>query len=269
MGIQKTTLSFFYLCVLLTASIAREDFEDESNNNGSSSSLQQQGKQLKTFRYSPETDNFQPKEDLRVNRTYLNFSEKKGQIRDIRTRDQVVTKEFQEFNDLSIATDVKKVPFSPLSFIQIHPNLPTSIILPSNILITYVDIQPQTVEKEFDFNFLDLKPMPELTKVAVTLKYIYDSDPKEHTKVNTMKIIVDRYTQTNEKDKTLYTVFEYAKEDGIEPSDLLDLFYKKYGEYPKSNDAIMVNGTVYEFIEDQINGVVSVDTKKYRINKGK
>lgn len=265
MILKRASLSLCVLFLALSphALYCADDFADGNGNDNTNNDNKQ-----RTFLYDAPQQNFQPPSDLRINRFYLELYNRKQQIKDIKVKDQSVNRELQEFNDLAIATDVKRIPFKPLDFIQVHPSLPTTITLPNDLLITYVDVQPETVIPQYDFNFLEIKPTPELSKCAITLKYVYDKDTKQKKQVHTMKLIVDRYTQSNDNDKTLYTMIEYVREDKIDPTDLLELYYKKFGDYPKNNDAITVNGRAYQFIEDPINGVVSIENKKYRIKRG-
>lgn len=258
--LRNTPLSLLMVMLLSLPLFSAEDFDD--NSGGENANKQ------RSYLYDQKRNNYQAPDDLKVNRYYLDFYNRKSQIKEVKQKQQSINREFQEFNDLSIATHVKKIPFKPIDFLQVHPTLPTSVILPNDVLITYVDVQPETVVPEYDFNYLEIKPTPDLTKSAITLKYIYDNDTKEKKQVHTMKLIVDRYVQTSENDKTLYTMIEYVREDKIEPTDLLEYYFKQYGKYPQNNDAITINGRVYQFIEDSINGVVSIEDKKFRIKRG-
>jgi hypothetical protein len=219
----------------------------------------------RTFIYDKQS--FQTPVDLEIKREYLKLYDKKQKIRNIKKRDVSIQKEFQEFNHLAISNTPKKLPFTPISFIEVHPHLPTSISFPENVLITFVDVQPRTVVPQFDFNLLDIKPTDNLLRTVLTLKYYLSSDPDK--KVHTLKIHVNRYTQNYSNDKNLYTMFEYIKTEDISEIEILKSYLKlKKGELPKDGSSINIDNVEYRFVEDQVNGTIRIGNKKYLIQRG-
>jgi hypothetical protein len=217
----------------------------------------------KTF-FNNQMEEVQP--DLRAKKQFLDYYNQKDKIQSVKKKTEDIEREFLELNRLSISNQTKMLYFADITFLEVHPLVPISIEFPQDIVISHVSVMPETLQPKYQFNLIDITPTSALLKSTVTLKYVHVNDPLQNVK--TLKLVIDKYKQDKNKDKELYSMYKVEYKTEIDPIKLLELYIKKYSKNPQNKSSIKIDGVVYQFIEDGINGTLLIENKRYVIKRG-
>lgn len=199
--------------------------------------------------------------DLIYNKRYLELVKKKDTIREVRKKDIIIDKEFHDLNNISIATKPSTRLLKNIDEIYMHSQFPISLVLPQDIKVTFVKAFPETIKPTKTLNIIDIEPTNNLLTSTLQIKYLKDGVP------GIMTIIVNRYNKElaiNKKDYTLYPIINYINFTPLEPSKVVELYrLKNKNKSPIDNSSVVINKVVYRFVEDYVNGYLTVDNRKF------
>lgn len=205
------------------------------------------------------------KGDLNLNKAYLDLFYMKDDVRRIRGKSEVIDKELDGTGFFSESFKPLEKIVQTVDKIYLHPKRSVTVMLPAGSEITHLTPTFSAKFIEYDetrpSNIFTVLSMPSFVSGDVTVYYSIRG------KSYIMKLICEKYAQTNDTTQSYYSVIAYKEAPVYEPFDVMEAYKKEYGSYPiRKYSFITLNGMVFKIIEDRDYGSLSVPNgKKYRV----
>ncbi len=183
------------------------------------------------------------------------------EFKKMREDKNLIEDEFLNLNSFEIATNPERLKLNDTNFITIHPEFPKTVIF-SNARITDLTAYPTggviVMMDENNYNTIEIKTANNLKKGVVVVKYLDKSGKRKIT-----NILIDSYNSKSNKKLFLTTILnDYSQLPAIE---IVKSYQKLHKTAPVHNSSIVINDEVYRFIEDNVNGFVTIGNKKFKI----
>lgn len=222
--------------------------------------------------YTPSSDTTIPSQDPSINNTnsigeeevdetiikakdYLKFYKKRKNIPKIINQDRVIKEYFLELPNLKVANFNKKFKMRDINQINMHPNYPQTIILPTSATVTNVYTYPPTVQPNAQFNRIDIVPSNDLLKTTMIVTYLEGNSIKNTT------FLISKVS--NNRHSLIYPIITYAYPTLLDSQRIVSIYYDSYGKMPRNKSTINIGGNIYTFVKDNINGYVKIGNDNY------
>lgn len=198
-----------------------------------------------------------------INQAFLDLSKKENldKFKQIKEDKTLIENEFLQLNSMSISNSPQILKNSDTITIMMHPEFPRTMVF-EKIKITNLSAYPSdsvaVYMDEQNYNTIEIKTNNAFKKGVVVLKYLDENNNKK-----VQNILVESYAPKVDNKIYLTTIVKnYVQQ---KPFEILKAYQKLYGSNPKDGSSIVINNEVYRFLEDKINGFITFDNKKYRI----
>jgi len=199
---------------------------------------------------------------LNYSKYWLDLASKENteKIDTVYEKDIEVTKKFEYLEGFEMSNRPKQVVLNSTMFIKAHPMYPFSLILPDGYTINDIhSFDQKDVSWKYDKNIVDLKAMATLSQQTLMIKYADRQGRKYAT-----NLVVDRYTKGHGQ---VHNIYEAIQPKHLSVTEVLDMYYKKYGNFPQKTTYVTIEGVAYHFLEHR-DGTLDLDGKKFFFKYG-
>lgn len=198
--------------------------------------------------------------DLKIKKFYLDIKDK--EIKNIKKKDEELTYLFDDFDETLLNYKPIQKPISTIDRIMTHPYFTTTILLPSGAVISSVDMSVEPITLKYEQNTILLRVKKDFKISNMTI--IYSLEKKNYV----ANFIVEKYDR-QKTDEKLNLVFDFQNVKRRDDFEVINLYVKTYGAYPKEDyNYIEIDGITYRIIKDNKFGNLNVGNTKYRVDTG-
>lgn len=196
--------------------------------------------------------------DVKVNEFYLNMNG--DDIKRLQERDKEIKHLLDKFDSVRINQNPLVKSILSQDEIAVHPYFTFTILLPAGSKITLA--QGKSLEKiSFNENIVLFDVNNDFDRGNLIILF---TDKNNKNKI--LNILVRRFSIDEIKNQELNTIYTYIDQKILKDEEVLEAFYKQYKKYPdKKFNYLYVDDMVYKIMEDEINGNLYIQNKKYRI----
>ncbi|QKF65548.1 hypothetical protein [Campylobacter corcagiensis] len=198
--------------------------------------------------------------DLKIKKFYLDIKDK--EIKNIKKKDEELTYLFDDFDETLLNYKPIQKPISTIDRIMTHPYFTTTILLPNGAVISSVDMSVEPITLKYEQNTILLRVKKDFKISNMTI--IYSLEKKNYV----ANFIVEKYDR-QKTDEKLNIVFDFQNVKRRDDFEVINLYVKTYGSYPKEDyNYIEIDGITYRIIKDNKFGNLNVGNIKYRVDTG-
>lgn len=198
--------------------------------------------------------------DLKIKKFYLDIKDK--EIKNIKKKDEELTYLFDDFDETLLNYKPIQKPISTIDRIMTHPYFTTTILLPNGAVISSVDMSVEPITLKYEQNTILLRVKKDFKISNMTI--IYSLEKKNYV----ANFIVEKYDR-QKTDEKLNLVFDFQNVKRRDDFEVINLYVKTYGAYPKEDyNYIEIDGITYRIIKDNKFGNLNVGNTKYRVDTG-
>lgn len=182
-------------------------------------------------------------------------------FKEVRENKSLVEDEFLKLREIEVSAIPENMKLSDTNFISIHPEMPKTVIY-SDVKITDLTAYPSgaisAIIDENNLNMIELKISHSFRKGVVVVKYL---DKNNFRKVSNLMV----ETFDAKRNKKIYLTTNIKDYSQLKAVELIKKYQKLYGTNPVNSSSIVVDNEVYRFVEDRVNGFVTIGNKKFII----
>lgn len=210
------------------------------------------------------TDN-KEQQELMLNQTIIDLQEKSNldTFRQMREHKDFIENEFLNLNGIKVSNSVEIKKSTDTIQISMHPEFPRTILF-DNAKITYTSAYPQNAIDVFidedNLNSLEIKINNSFKKGVVVVKYLDNNNRRR-----VQNIFIESFN--SKIDSQIFLTTEIKSINKVSEIDILKAYQKLNGKTPINGSSIVINDLAYRFIEDRINGNITIANKKFRIEQ--
>lgn len=196
--------------------------------------------------------------DVEINKFYLDMGN--GEIKGLQKRDKEIKHLLDKFDSVRINQSPLVKSILSQDEIAVHPYFTFTILLPAGSKISLA--QGKSLDKiSFNENIVLFDVNNDFDRGNLIILY---TDKNNKNKI--LNILVRRFSVDEIQNQELNTVYTYIDQKILKDEEVLEAFYKQYGKNPdKKYNYLFIDDMVYKIIEDEINGNLYIQNKKYRI----
>lgn len=210
------------------------------------------------------TDN-EEQQKLMLNQTFIDLQEKENldTFREMREHKDFIENEFLNLNELKISNNPEIKKSTDTIQISMHPEFPRTILF-DNARITNISSYPANAINVFidedNLNSLEIKINSSFKKGAVVVKYLDNNNRKR-----VQNIFIESFNP--KRDSQIFLTTQIKSINKISEIEILKAYQRINGKSPINGSSIVINEVAYRFIEDRINGNITITNKKFRIEQ--
>jgi hypothetical protein len=202
---------------------------------------------------------------MMLNQAFIDLADEENikTFRETRDRKDFVENEFLNLNELKVSNVPEIKNSNDTIKIIMHPEFPKTLIFeesritnvrayPSNAIAVFAD--------EFNLNTLELKINNSFKKGTVVVKYL---DSKGAKKIQ--NVFIESFSA--KKDSMLFLTTNIKNVSKLSPIDILKAYQKLNNTIPNNGSSVVINNIAYRFIEDRVNGFITINNRKFRIEQ--
>jgi hypothetical protein len=202
---------------------------------------------------------------MMLNQAFIDLADEENikTFRETRDRKDFVENEFLNLNELKVSNVPEIKNSNDTIQIIMHSEFPRTLIFeesritnarayPSNAIAVFAD--------EFNLNTLELKINNSFKKGTVVVKYL---DSKGAKKIQ--NVFIESFSA--KKDSMLFLTTNIKNVSKLSPIDILKAYQKLNNTIPNNGSSVVINNIAYRFIEDRVNGFITINNRKFKIEQ--